>query len=182
MTANQGGYYSFYYNGQEEELDSINYDFGTEPRPASDITFVFDANRTTLDTSTTPVVGIDQVTPLQNFGQFYPNPAHEQANININLGNGGNYQVTIYDNMGRTVHTTHPQTAGSIVFTIRTDKPGLRHLQRNLLRQRHPCVRRLVVKKTNGFSTHPINRPLIGVGRPLFLEIPPPMARIKKKL
>ena len=122
MTAHQGGYYSFYYNGQEEELDSINYDFGTEPRPASDITFVFDANRTTLDTSTTPVVGIDQVTPLQNFGQFYPNPASEQANININLGDGGRYQVTIYDNMGRLVHTTSLSTAGSIVFTVNTGK------------------------------------------------------------
>ena len=124
MTAHQGGYYSFYYNGQEEALDSARYDFSTEPRPETDITFVFDAQRTSRDTSTTPevVLGIDQTAHNQNFGQFYPNPAHEQANININLGNGGNYQVTIYDNMGRTVHTTQLNTAGSIVFTIRTDK------------------------------------------------------------
>ena len=124
MTAHQGGYYSFYYNGQEEVLDSINYDFSTEPRPESDITFVFDANRTSRDTSTTPEVGIDadQMASNQNFGQFYPNPANEQANININLGDGGRYQVDIYDNMGRLVHTTNLTTAGSIVFTIRTDK------------------------------------------------------------
>ena len=122
MTAHQGGYYSFYYNGQEELLDSINYDFDTLPRPASDITFVFDANRTTLDTSTTPVVGIEQVSPLQNFGQFYPNPSSEQAHININLGDGGRYQVAIYDNMGRLVHTAHLNTAGSIVFTVNTGK------------------------------------------------------------
>lgn len=120
MTAHQGGYYSFYYDGQEETLDSLNYDFSTEPRPETDITFVFDANRTTLDTSTTPVVSIDQVADNQNFGQFYPNPANEQANININLGDGGRYQVTIYDNMGRLVHNTSLNTAGSIVFTVRT--------------------------------------------------------------
>lgn len=122
MTAHQGGYYSFYFDGKEADLDSTNYDFSTAPRPATDITFVFDANRTTLDTSSTPTVGIDFVSPLQNFGQFYPNPATSQANININLGDGGHYQANIYDNMGRLIHTAHINSAGSIVFTIRTDK------------------------------------------------------------
>ncbi len=124
MTAHQGGYYSFYYDGQEESLDSVNYDFSTEARPETDITFVFDADRTTLDTSTTPevVVGIDQMADNQHFGQFYPNPASDQANIHINLGDGGRYQVAIYDNLGRQVHTASLHTAGSIVFTIRTDK------------------------------------------------------------
>lgn len=124
MTAHQGGYYSFHYNGQQESLDSINYDFSTEPRPETDITFVFDAARTSLDTSTTPEisVGIDPTATNQNFGQFYPNPANDQANININLGNGGLYQMTIYDNMGRIVHTADLHTAGNIVFSIRTSK------------------------------------------------------------
>lgn len=150
MTAHQGGYYSFYMYGTEDVIDSVKYDFSTEPRPMTDITFVFDANRTTLDTSTTPErhdpVSIEQVTVEQAFGQFYPNPATDQARIAIDLGNGGNYQVTIVDNMGRTVHTTALQTAGSIQFSIRTDRlaSGLYTVIFSGNGQR--VVRRLVVK------------------------------------
>jgi agmatine/peptidylarginine deiminase len=126
MTARQGGYYSFYYDGELMELDSSRYDFSTEPRPMTDITFVFDANRTHRDTSTTPepphTEGIDTPQAESAFGQFYPNPATDQAKIQINLGNGGSYTVDIIDNLGRTIHSTQLQTAGSIVFTIRTDK------------------------------------------------------------
>ena len=120
MTAMQGGYYSFYYDGGEMELDSSRYDFSTEPRPVTDITFLFDANRTYLDTSTTPIVGIADVTAEENFGQFYPNPSNDQAKIQIDLGNGGTYHVDIIDNLGRTIHSSQLQTAGNIVFTIRT--------------------------------------------------------------
>lgn len=120
MTARQGGYYSFYYDGGLKELDSTQYDFSTEPRPATDITFLFDANRTYLDTSTAPVVGIAELAEDKGFGQFYPNPANEAAKIQIDLGNGGCYNVDIIDNLGRTVHSSQLQTAGSIVFTIRT--------------------------------------------------------------
>ena len=122
MTASQGGYYSFYYNGELMELDSSRYDFSTEPRPMTDITFLFDANRTYRDTSTTPVVDIADIPTGSHFGEFYPNPATDQAKIQIDLGNGGTYSVDIIDNLGRTVHSTQLQTAGSIVFTIRTDR------------------------------------------------------------
>ena len=149
MTAHQGGYYSFYMDGTEETIDSTKYDFGTEPRPMTDITFVFDANRTTLDDSTDPEhhdpVAIEQVAE-SNFGQFYPNPASEKANININLGNGGNYHVTIVDNMGRTVHTTTLQTAGSINFSIRTDSLASGVYSVIFSTNGHQVVRRLVVK------------------------------------
>ncbi|MBQ6069433.1 MAG: agmatine deiminase family protein [Bacteroidales bacterium] len=121
MTANHGGYYSFYFDGTLKQLDSMQYDFTTEPRPATDITFVFDANRTTRDTSTTPVVAIAETADDKGFGQFYPNPATEQAKIQIDLGNGGIWNVDIIDQAGRIVHTTQLQTAGSIVFAIRTD-------------------------------------------------------------
>ena len=123
ITANQGGYYSFYYDGSQMELDSSRYDFSTSPRPATDITFLFDANRTHLDTSTAPVLGISDravTTSEGNFGQFYPNPATDQAKIQIDLASGGSYQVDIIDNLGRTVHSSQLQTAGSILFTIRT--------------------------------------------------------------
>lgn len=151
MTAHQGGYYSFYMDGVEETIDSVNYDFSTDPRPMTDITFVFDANRTTLDTSTTPEppvvdpVAIDQVAAAQ-FGQFYPNPATDHATIAINLGNGGSYQVSIVDNLGRTVHTTALQTAGSIQFSIRTDRlaSGIYSVVFSGNGQR--VVRRLIVK------------------------------------
>ena len=128
MTAHQGGYYSYYYTGQLDTaayLDSTQYDFSTEPRPLTDITFLFDANRTHRDTSTAPeppAVGIDTPADESAFGQFYPNPATSQANIRIDLGNGGDYSVAIIDNLGRTVHTSTLQTTGTVVYSIRTDR------------------------------------------------------------
>ena len=125
MTAHQGGYYHFTYNGELEEPDSMKYDFSTDPRPATDITFVFDANRNYLDTNAAPgssLTGIASAQPEAGFGQFYPNPATHQAKIEIDLGNGGSYAVDIIDNLGRTVHSTHLETAGSILFTINTDR------------------------------------------------------------
>ena len=68
-------------------------------------------------------VGIAQVEEAEEaFGQFYPNPATTRADIKVNMGNGGNYAVTVIDNMGRTLHTSHLQTAGRIVFSINTGK------------------------------------------------------------
>ena len=126
MTALQGGYYSFYFTGQTDTvvwLDSTLYDFDTTPMPATNITFLFDADNTTLDTSTTPelpVLGISEASGEKAFGQFYPNPSSDQAHINIDLGNGGNYEVSIIDNLGRVIHTSTLQTAGNIRYTIRT--------------------------------------------------------------
>ena len=126
MTALQGGYYSFYFTGQTDTvvwLDSTLYDFDTMPMPATNITFLFDADNTTLDTSTTPelpVLGISEASGEKAFGQFYPNPSSDQAHINIDLGNGGNYEVSIIDNLGRVIHTSTLQTAGNIRYTIRT--------------------------------------------------------------
>ena len=126
MTALQGGYYSFYFTGQTDTvvwLDSTLYDFDTTPMPATNITFLFDADNTTLDTSTAPelpVLGISEASGEKAFGQFYPNPSSDQAHINIDLGNGGNYEVSIIDNLGRVIHTSTLQTAGNIRYTIRT--------------------------------------------------------------
>ncbi len=146
MTAHQGGYYSFYYDGNLKELDSMQYDFSTDPRPATDITFLFDANRTHRDTSTTPIVGIADVAEDEGFGQFYPNPATDQAKIHIDLGNGGSYNVDIIDNLGRIVHSTQLQTAGSILFTIHTDRlPSGIYTVRFTAGGKSTC-RRLVVK------------------------------------
>ena len=146
MTARQGGYYSFYYDGGQMELDSLRYDFSTEPRPATDITFLFDATRTQLDTSTTPVLSITNVTAEEGFGHFYPNPATDYAKIQIDLGNGGNYNVDIIDNLGRIVHSTHLQTAGSILFTIRTNQLASGTYIVRFSNNETTIVRRLVVR------------------------------------
>ena len=64
-------------------------------------------------------VGI-QTPAEENFGQFYPNPATDHADMLINLGDGGKYTVTIVDAAGRTVHTTSMQAEGTVVYTVNT--------------------------------------------------------------
>ena len=153
MTASQGGYYSFYFNGNEAELDSTEYDFSTDPRPLTDITFVFDANRTYYDNNEEPgeydwnddTEGIAE-TEGQQFGQFFPNPATDKANIKIDLGNGSNYQVSIIDNLGRTVHTTALNAAGSITFTIEAGKLAKGIYNVVFTNHDNRIVRRLVVE------------------------------------
>ena len=120
ITAHQGGYYSFFYDGQLTDLDSNRYDFGLHPLDSNDITFPFDSHRTTEDPGR-PIVGIDNVA-AESFGQFYPNPATHQAHIAIDLGNGGNWQVDIVDNLGRIVHNARLQAYGNITFTLQADK------------------------------------------------------------
>ena len=150
MTAHQGGYYNYYYTGQLDtvaRLDSTLYDFDTLPMPSDNITFVFDANRTSLDTSTTSTVSIDAVNPEKSFGQFYPNPATSKANIDIDLGNGGNYTVMIIDNLGRTVHTSSLQAAGEITFSIRADRLPSGIYTILFHNDSHSIVRKLMVIK-----------------------------------
>lgn len=67
-------------------------------------------------------VGITTVEPEQRFGQFYPNPASEQANMVVDLGEGCHYTVTILDLSGRTLHTTGLQAAGQVLYTVNTAK------------------------------------------------------------
>jgi len=122
MTANQGGYYHFAF-GTDELFDSTWFDFDTTPMPMENITFVFGSNWATEDNNDPRPVGIDDVESLDdNFGQFYPNPATDQANLQINLGNGQNFTVTIIDNSGRTVHTSSLQAAGQIIYTVNASR------------------------------------------------------------
>ena len=67
-------------------------------------------------------VGIDEVSVEERFGQFYPNPATEQAQMVIDLAEGGNYSVTILDLSGRTVHASSLQAVGQVLYTINTAK------------------------------------------------------------
>jgi hypothetical protein len=130
MTASQGGYYNFSF-GTDAIVDSSWFDYDTTPMPMENITFTFGNTWVTEDNNAPRPIGIDEVENAeQNFGQFYPNPAADQANLNINLGDGGNYTVSIIDLSGRTVHTSSLQTAGQIVYTINTSRlaSGIYHV------------------------------------------------------
>lgn len=117
MTANQGGYYSFVYT-KGGTVDSVQFDFDTTAVDKEDITFKFSTSWTSEDHA--PAVSIVQADAEQAFGQFYPNPATSQANMQIDLADGANYSVAIVDLSGRTVHTSHLNAAGNILYTINT--------------------------------------------------------------
>ena len=142
MTASQGGYYSFTYS-RGGTLDSTQFDFNTEAVPAEDITFVFGNNWVTEDDAP---VGIEEVSAEGGFGQFYPNPASGASHVDIDLGEGGSYAVSIVDATGRTVHATRLQAAGQIVYTVNASRlsGGIYHV----VFEGEGCrvVRRLVVR------------------------------------
>ncbi len=54
----------------------------------------------------------------ENFGQFFPNPATEKADMVIDMPGGKNYSVSIYDLSGREVHRSSLQAQGTIVYSI----------------------------------------------------------------
>ena len=93
-----------------------------------------------------PNVGIVAVDAEERFGQFYPNPAVEVANMQIEMSNGSSYSVAIVDAAGRTVHASSLQAAGSILYTINTAKlpSGLYSVVFQNGSER--VVRRLIVK------------------------------------
>ena len=92
-------------------------------------------------------VGISNVENTEEFfGQFYPNPATDQANLQIDLGNGQDYTVTIIDNSGRTVHTSSLQAAGQIVYTINASRLAAGVYNVVFSNNDTRVVRRLIVK------------------------------------
>ena len=66
--------------------------------------------------------GIEQAAAEERFGQFYPNPASDKAQMIIDLAEGGNWNVNIIDVTGRTVHSTTMQAAGQVVYTIQASR------------------------------------------------------------
>lgn len=146
ITASHGGYYSFAM-GSNALIDTTMFDYDTLPMPMENITFTFGTSWATEENDEPrPLAGIEEVELEETFGQFYPNPASDQANLNINLADGGNYNVTIIDNSGRTIHTTTLQAAGQIVFTINTSRlvTGVYNIVFSNGNSR--IVRRLIVK------------------------------------
>lgn len=122
MTANQGGYYHFAFC-TDALIDSSWFDFDTTPIPMENITFSFGSNWATEENEEPrPLAAIEENSLEENIGQFYPNPASDEANLNINLGSGSNFDVTIIDQSGRTIHRSKLQTAGQIVYTINASR------------------------------------------------------------
>lgn len=58
----------------------------------------------------------------ERFGQFYPNPASETASMVIEMGNGKNYTVSIYDLSGREVHSSSLRAEGTIVYNVNASR------------------------------------------------------------
>ena len=145
MTANQGGYYTFTYT-DGGTIDSTMFDFDTLPMPAEDITFTFSTTWTTPDSDTARPLGIETVEMEENFGQFYPNPATDEANLTIDLGDGQPYTVSIIDNSGRTIHTSSLMAAGYIVYTINAGRLASGVYNVVFSNKESRIVRRLIVK------------------------------------
>lgn len=111
------------------------------------ITFTFGSDWATEDNNAPRPVSIEEVEASEeSFGQFYPNPATNQANLNINLGDGQNYDVAIIDQSGRTIHTSSLQTAGQIVYTINASRLATGVYNVVFSNGTSKVVRRLVVK------------------------------------
>jgi agmatine/peptidylarginine deiminase len=145
MTANQGGYYTFTYT-DGGTIDSTMFDFDTLPMPAENITFTFSTTWTTPDSDTARPLGIETVEMEENFGQFYPNPATDEANLTIDLGDGQTYTVSIIDNSGRTIHTSSLMAAGHIVYTINAGRLASGVYNVVFSNKESRIVRRLIVK------------------------------------
>ena len=122
MTAAQGGYYTFSYT-DGGTFDSTMFDYDTTAMAIEDITFTFGSSWATEDHSQQNPQHLEIESVVEErFGQFYPNPATEQANMVIDLAEGGSYNVTILDLSGRTVHTTSLRAAGRVLYTVNTAK------------------------------------------------------------
>ena len=146
MTANQGGYYTFTYT-DGGTVDSTMFDFNTLPMPAENITFTFSTTWTEADSDEPrPLTGIENVEMEGNFGQFYPNPATDEARMAIDLGNGANYSVSIIDQSGRTIHTSSLMAAGHIEYTINAGRLATGVYNVVFSSKVARVVRRLIVK------------------------------------
>ncbi len=147
MTANQGGYYHFAF-GTDALIDSTWFDFDTTPMPMDSITFVFGENWVAEDnTEQNPQhLAIESAEVEEAFGQFFPNPASDKANLIIDLGNGADYSVTIIDNTGRTIYTGRLQASGQVLYTVDAARLAAGVYNVVFSNSESRVVRRLIVK------------------------------------
>jgi hypothetical protein len=82
----------------------------------------------------------------ENFGQFYPNPATEQASMVIDMLGGKSYKVNIYDLSGREVHSSSLQAQGTIVYSVNAARMASGQYTVVFSNGSERVVRKLVVK------------------------------------
>ena len=82
----------------------------------------------------------------ENFGQFYPNPATEQASMVIDMLGGKSYKVNIYDLSGREVHSSSLQVQGTIVYSVNAARMASGQYTVVFTNGSERVVRKLVVK------------------------------------
>ena len=82
----------------------------------------------------------------QCFGQFYPNPATEQASMVIDMQGGKNYSVSIYDLSGREVHSSSLKAEGTIVYSVNAARLASGQYTVVFSNGSERVVRKLVVK------------------------------------
>lgn len=92
-----------------------------------------------------PAAGIKSVDE-QRFGQFYPNPANNIANIEISLKGDESYEVMIVDLMGRIAHRSTLNASGDIIYNVNTSKLSSGIYNVVFQNKNERVVRRLVVK------------------------------------
>ena len=149
MTASQGGYYSFTYTNPIIGLtDSTMFDYDTTAMDMNDITFTFGSNWATEDESeqNPQHLAIESAEVEGAFGQFFPNPASDKANLIIDLGNGADYSVTIIDNTGRTIYTGRLQASGQVLYTVDAARLAAGVYNVVFSNSESRVVRRLIVK------------------------------------
>lgn len=92
-------------------------------------------------------IGIADVENLEeNFGQFYPNPAADEAHMIITLGEREKYEVNIVDQSGRTIHTSSLEADGEIIYTIYAGRLATGIYNVVFSNGKGRVVRRLIVK------------------------------------
>lgn len=92
------------------------------------------------------VLGIESVNAEKSFGQFYPNPATERADMVIEMGNGKNYSVTIYDLSGREVHASSLKAQGTIIYSVNASRMAAGQYTVVFSNGSERVVRKLIVK------------------------------------
>ena len=91
-------------------------------------------------------LGIEAMSAEKDFGQFYPNPATERADMVIKMGNGKNYSVNIYDLSGREVHASSLKAEGKIVYSVNASRMAAGQYTVVFSNGSERVVRKLIVK------------------------------------
>ena len=103
-------------------LGMVEYYITVTSNGGKTITKPFTAGNGAYFSFSSGTAGIETVSAEKNFGQFYPNPATDKADMVIDMQGGKNYSVSIYDLSGREVHSSSLQAQGTIVYSVNASR------------------------------------------------------------